>query len=299
MGARFLSSLALTVVTACLMSGAGPAIAGDEPRVLTVCADPNNMPFSNRAEEGFENKLSSLIAQRMHMRLTYVWWAQRRGYARSTLVEPVCDLWPGVALGVGRMAMSRPYYRSTYVFLSRSDAPFRGLTLDDERLRSTIVAVQMIGNDATNTPPAHALARRGLTANVRGYMLYGNYETSNPPAAIVNAVINGDVGVALVWGPMAGYFARQSKAPLRLEPVTPSLYEGTWPMTFDIAVGVRNGNPELLRQVNQILADEAPAIHALLLSYGVPLVPSSEIADTAGSPAGKQNPGKSSHAEYE
>jgi quinoprotein dehydrogenase-associated probable ABC transporter substrate-binding protein len=270
MRAQFLSFLALAVVAT---SAAGSAIAGEEPRVLTVCADPNNMPFSNRAEEGFENKLSTLIAQRMHARLTYVWWAQRRGYARSTLVEPVCDLWPGVALGIGRMATSRPYYRSMYVFLSRSDAPFRGLTLDDERLRSTLVAVQMIGNDATNTPPAHALARRGLTDNVRGYMLYGNYETSNPPAAIVNAVINGEVGVALVWGPVAGYFAQQATSPLRLEPVTPSVYDATWPMVFDIAVGVRKGNPELLRQVNQILAAEAPAIEALLLSYGVPLAP--------------------------
>jgi mxaJ protein len=232
------------------------------------------MPFSDRAQEGFENKLSALIARRMHARLTYVWWAQRRGYARSTLVEPVCDLWPGVALGLGRMATSRPYYRSMYVFVSRSDAPFKGLTLDDARLKSTIVAVQMIGNDATNTPPAHALARRGLTANVRGYMLYGNYETSNPPAAIVNAVINREVGVALVWGPTAGYFAKQSAQPLRLEPVTPSVYDGIWPMSFDIAVGVRKGNPGLLDEVNQILAAEAPAIRALLRSYGVPLAPS-------------------------
>lgn len=280
MRTRLLSSLVLAVVTVRLMSGAGPALASDAPRVLTVCADPNNMPFSNQAQEGFENKLSSLIAQRLHARLTYVWWAQRRGFARNTLVEPLCDLWPGVALGVGRMATSRPYYRSMYVFVSRSDAPLQGLTLDDERLRSTLVAVQMIGTDATNTPPAHALAQRGITANVRGYMLYGNYKNSNPPAAIVNAVIDKEVGVAVAWGPMAGYFAKQSTTPLRLEPVTPAVYGGVWPMSFDIAVGVRKGNPELLHQVNQILTAEAPAIQALLHSYGVPLAP----LDAPGTP---------------
>jgi mxaJ protein len=250
-------------------------IPAPEPttRELTVCADPNNLPFSNRAEEGFENKIASLMARDMGAKLTYVWWAQRRGYARSTLNEAKCDMWPGVAKGVDRIATSRPYYHSAYVFVTRESAPLQGLTLDDERLRSLKIGVQMIGNDATNTPPAHSLSRRGIVDNVRGYMLYGNYETPNPPAAIIDAVANGDVDVALVWGPLAGYFAAHSRVPLRLERVTPVLDDATWPMTYGISVGVNRRNSELLADVERILDGEQPNIDAILSSYAVPVLP--------------------------
>ena len=254
------------------------AVPVPEPatRELTVCADPNNLPFSNRAQEGFENKIASLIARDMGAKLTYVWWAQRRGYARSTLNEAKCDMWPGVANGVDRIATSRPYYQSTYVFVTRENALLQGLTLDDERLRSLKVGVQMIGNDAMNTPPAHALSRRGIIDNVRGYMLYGNYETPNPPAAIVDAVAKGDVDVALVWGPLAGYFAAHSAVPLRLERVTPELDDAIWPMTYGISAGVNRHNPQLLAEVQRILDEEQPTIDAILSTYAVPSVPTNE-----------------------
>ena len=245
-------------------------------RELTVCADPNNLPFSNKAEEGFENKIASLIAHDMGAKLTYVWWAQRRGYVRSTLNEAKCDMWPGVAKGVDRIATSRPYYHSTYVFVTRKNTPLQGLTLDDERLRSVTIGVQMIGNDAMNTPPAHSLSRRGIVNNVRGYMLYGNYETPNPPAAIIDAVAKGDVDVALVWGPLAGYFAAHSAVPLRLEHVTPVLDDAIWPMTYGISVGVNRRNPELLAEVGRILDQEQPIIDAILSSYAVPIIPIDE-----------------------
>jgi mxaJ protein len=250
------------------------AIPAPEPttRELTVCADPNNLPFSNKAQEGFENRIASLIARDMRAKLTYVWWAQRRGFARNTLNDAKCDMWPGVANGVDGMATSRPYYHSTYVFVTRENTPLRGLTLDDERLRSLTIGVQMIGNDAMNTPPAHSLSRRGIVDNVHGYMLYGNYETPNPPAAIIDAVAKGDVDVALVWGPLAGYFAAHSAVPLRLEPVTPVL-DATWPMTYGISVGVNRRNPALLAEVQRILDQEQPGIDAILSTYGVPIVP--------------------------
>jgi mxaJ protein len=269
------------LLSALAVSGAGAVAA--EPatipapaptaRELTVCADPNNLPFSNKAEEGFENKIASLIARDMGAKLTYVWWAQRRGYARNTLDEAKCDMWPGVAKGVDRIATSRPYYQSTYVFVTRENAPLQGLTLDDKRLRSLKIGVQMIGNDATNTPPAHALSRRGIVDNVHGYMLYGNYETPNPPAAIIDAVAKGDVDVALVWGPLAGYFAAHSTVPLRLEHVTPVLDDATWPMTYGISVGVNRRNPALLAEVEQILTKEQPMIDAMLSTYAVPVLP--------------------------
>ena len=279
-------SLLLSVL---VVSGAGAAVEPAAIRApapatpeLTVCADPNNLPFSNQAEEGFENRIASLIARDMGAKLTYVWWAQRRGYARNTLDEAKCDMWPGVAVGVDRIATSRPYYRSTYVFVTRKNASLKGLTLDDLRLRSLKIAVQMIGNDATNTPPAHALSRRGIVDNVRGYMLYGNYETPNPPAAIIDSVAKGDVDVALVWGPLAGYFAAHSPVPLRLERVTPVLDDATWPMTYGISVGVNRRNLQLLAEVQRTLDQERPAIDAILADYAVPIVPIDEHREPGG-----------------
>jgi len=262
---------AVAVTAASLWPGLLPA-AVREP-ILTVCADPNNMPFSNRAGQGFENRIAQLIAGNLHMQLRYVWWAQRRGYMRNTLRDARCDLWPGIAAGVDNVLTTHPYYRSTYVFVSRRSAGLSGLTLDDPRLRSLSIGVQMVGNDATNTPPAHAMARRGVIQNVHGFMLYGYYATPNPPARIVNAVARGEVDVAMVWGPLAGYFASRSKVPLRLEPITPAIDAGVWPMTYDIAVGVRRNEPQLRAQIEQILASRKPQVDAILREFHVPELP--------------------------
>jgi mxaJ protein len=242
------------------------------PRALTACADPNNLPFSNRAGQGFENKLAAMIAADLHARLDYVWWAQRRGYVRNTLGESKCDFWPGIASNVEMVATSRPYYRSSYMFISRASADLKGLTLDDPRLRKLKIGVQMVGNDASNTPPAHALAERGIIANVRGYMLYGDYRRPNPPSEIVGAVERGDLDVALVWGPLAGFFAARSPVPLRLEPVTPWLADQQWPMQFDVSVGVQKDNQKLLKGIDQVLARRKGEIRRLLATYRVPVI---------------------------
>jgi mxaJ protein len=195
-----------------------------------------------------------------------------RGFARHTLSEGACDVWLGVASGVDRVATTRPYYRSTYVFVTRADERLQGLTLDDPRLKSLKIGVQMVGNDAMNTPPAHSLARRGLIDNVRGYMLYGNYEKPNPPAAIVDAVAHKEVDVALVWGPLAGYFAGRSSVALRIEPVTPALDDSQWPMVYGISMGVRRDNLQLRDEIESILSKEKPTIDALLSAYHVPQI---------------------------
>src|SRR3984957_7725136 len=183
-------------------------------RRACVCADPNNLPFSDQAGRGFENKIVGLIAQDLGSTVDYTWWAQRRGYVRHTLKADVCDIWPGVASGAEMMTSTRPYYRSSYVFVTRADRGLHIASFDDPQLRKLIVGVQMVGADAMNTPPAHALARRGIVQNVRGYMLYGDYRQPPPPSAIIDAVEDGDVDVAVVWGPMAGYFAAQGSKPL-------------------------------------------------------------------------------------
>jgi mxaJ protein len=254
---------------------AAPAYTIDAPRqrTLTICADPNNLPFSNQAREGFENRIAELIARDMGAQVKYVWWAQRRGYARNTINAGACDLWPGVAKGVDALATTAPYYRSTYVFVTRADRPLAGLTFDDARLRSLKIGVQMVGDDAQNTPPAHALAQRGITDNVHGFMLYGNYKTPNPPARIIDAVEKGDIDVAIAWGPLAGYFAKRSPLKLRVEPVTPTVDDGQWPMTYAIAIGVRKAQPALKAEIERILTREASAIGKILADYGVPIAP--------------------------
>jgi len=241
-------------------------------RTLTACADPNNLPFSNRAGQGFENKLAELIAADLHAKLHYVWWAQRRGYVRNTLNETKCDFWPGIGSNVEMAATSRPYYRSTYVFVTRASDKLDRLTLDDPRLRKLKIGVQMVGDDFSNTPPAHALTRRGLVGNIRGYMLYGDYRQPNPASEIVRAVERRDIDVALVWGPLAGYFAARSPAPLRLDPVTPWMDDMQWPMQFDVSVGVRRDNQQLLKDIDRVLARRSGDIHRLLEGYHVPLV---------------------------
>ena len=256
---------AILILIAFLLGSCSPK------HTLTACADPNNLPFSNRAGQGFENKLSEIIASDLHAKLNYIWWAQRRGYVRNTLNERKCDFWPGIGSNVEMVATTRPYYRSTYLFVTRQAANLKGLTLDDPRLKNLRIGVQMVGNDASNTPPAHALAERRIIANVRGYMLYGDYRRPNPPAAIVEAVEHGDVDVALVWGPLAGYFAARSPVPLRLEPVMPWFADQQWPMQFDVSVGVQNGNQKLLNQIDRILVRRSREISRLLAAYHVPI----------------------------
>lgn len=241
------------------------------PKPLIVCADPNNLPFSNRKGEGFENWLAHDIAQSLDRPLQYVWWAQRRGFVRNTVGKDACDLWPGVASNLERLATSRPYYRSSYMFVTRADRSLGSLSLDDPRLRNLILGVQLVGDDGGNTPPAHALARRGIVQNVRGYMLYGDYRQPNPPARIVKAVADGEIDVGLAWGPLAGFVARDSAVKLRLEPVTPWLDDQQWPMAYDISVGVRKDDPKLLTSIDRVLARDRDRIAAKLRQFGVPI----------------------------
>ena len=245
-------------------------LAGCAPKPLTVCLDPNNLPFSNRAGQGFENRLAALLAKELGRPLQTVWWAQRRGFVRSTVGADQCQIWPGVAAGIETLATTRPYYRSSYVFVTREREPLAGLSLDDPRLRSLRLGVQLVGDDGSNTPPAQALARRGLIGNVRGFMVYGDYRRPSPSAAIVRAVASDTIDVGLVWGPLAGYFAQRSAVPLRIEPVTPWLDDNRWPMAFDISVGVSKADPKLREAIDGALARRRGDIAKLLAEYGVP-----------------------------
>ena len=239
--------------------------------VLRVTADPNNLPFSNEAREGFENKIAELIAKELDVNLEYSWRAQRRGFFRETLKENRADLVLGVPAHFDLALTTAPYYRSSYVFVYRKDRGLDLHSLDDPSLRKLKVGVQMIGNDGVNTPPAHALANRGIIDNVVGYTVYGNYAEKNPPARAVDAVANGEVDVAIVWGPLGGYFAGKERVPLAVVPVAPAA-DPHLPFTFSIAMGVRKDDKELRDRINEILARKSSEIEAILDQYGVPRV---------------------------
>ena len=240
--------------------------------VLRVCADPNNLPFSNSARQGFENRIADLVGRELHQPVAYTWWAQRRGNVRNTLNAGVCDLVVGTSAGMGMLATTRPYYKSTYVFVSRRDRHLAVRSFDDPALRRLEVGVQLIGDDFANTPPAHALANRGIVRNVVGFTVYGDYRRPNPPAQIIDAVEDGRVDVAVVWGPLAGYFAQHAAAPLDIMPVRPQVDLPYLPFVFDIAMGVRRADSTFRHQLDDIIARRHAGIDSILTAYGVPLV---------------------------
>jgi mxaJ protein len=248
------------------------ALAGVTPsRALNVCADPNNLPYSNSAGTGLENKIAAIVADELGAELHYTWWAQRRGALRNTLFAHVCDLVPGMASASGVVATTTPYYRSSYVFVVRANSTIDDLTsIDDARLRKLRIGVQLIGDEGGNTPPAQALARRGIVTNVRGYMVYGDYRDKTPQSAIVDAVADGTLDVAIVWGPTAGYFAARAPIALTLNPVAPGPTGTPDPMAFDISMGVRRNDDALKQQVNAALARRHAEIEAVLDSFHVP-----------------------------
>lgn len=284
MSSRFLKSLRLCVFAALILSLTSCAdrkpvstVAAAQTitrpaGVLRVCADPNNLPFSNQRLEGFENKIADLLAQDLGERVEYTWWAQRRGFFRNTLKAGMCDVVIGVPSGFEMALTTRPYYRSTYVFLSRKDRHLNVKSFDDPVLKKLRIGVQIIGDDQSNAPPAHALTRRNIVDNVRGFTLYGDYSQPNPPARIVDAVAKGDIDLAIVWGPLASYFAKQSRVPLDVVPVSPQIDQPFLPFVFDISMGVRRGDQELRDQLDQFLEKRRPEIEQILQDYRVPKV---------------------------
>jgi mxaJ protein len=216
-----------------------------------------------------ENKLAEIVAHDLGAELTYVWQAQRRGFLRETLNAGRCDLVPGIMAGIEMLRTTAPYYRSTYVFVTRAGE--RSIaSLDDSALRQLRIGVQLIGDDGANTPPAHALSKRGIIENVRGYMVYGDYAQPNPPARIIEAVANGEIDVAIAWGPLAGYFGPRQKAALTLTPVMPQADGPRLPMVFDIALGVRRDDRAFSDELSAALNRRRAEVDALLASYGVP-----------------------------
>jgi mxaJ protein len=268
-GLRTANQLSLLAVFA--LFAAQNSIA-QQQQVLKIAADPNNLPFSNDHLEGFENKIAELIARELHYKIEYHWRAQRRGFFRETLKSGDVDVVLGVPSHFNMALTTAPYYRSTYVFVSRTDRNLRVASFDAPELRKLRIGVQLVGNDGVDTPPAHALAARGIVNNVIGFTLYGDYTRHNPPARIMDAVANGNVDIAVVWGPLAGYFAQQSKIPLEFVPVTPEK-DGPLRFAFDVSLGVNKKEQDLRDQLDRFVTGHRKEIEEILDEYHVPRVP--------------------------
>jgi mxaJ protein len=260
-------------IAALLFCGACSSGCPGKPKpVVRVCADPNNLPFSNRAGDGFENRIAALLASDRGATLEYTWWAQRRGFVRNTLTAGTCDIVIGVPARFDLARTTRPYYRSSYVFVSRRARDLGLQSFDDPRLRDLRIGVQMIGDDFNNSPPAHALTNRGMVRNVVGFSVYGDYAQPSPLSAIIDAVDRGEVDAAVVWGPAAAYFARDRRAGLAVQAVSPQRDSPSLPFVFEISMAVRPGDIALHGELDDFLVRRRADIDAILDSYNVPRV---------------------------
>ena len=256
---RLVIGLALLFTT----SGASSDLARAEGQ-FRVCADPNNLPYSNEKHEGFENKIAELFAKELGASPGFTWWPDRRGFIRNTLRAGQCDVVMGVPNGYDQVRWTRPYYRSTYAFVSARNGQFHVRSWDDPVLRNARIGI------VAATPPADALVKKGLIGNVVSYRLTIDY-TSEYPGEIVDHVAAGKVDIAIVWGPVAGYFAKKQSVPLDVVPV-PELPGLDIPFTYEISMGVRKGDKERQAQLDDILTRKQGEVRKILEDYGVPLV---------------------------
>ena len=262
----------LAVIAACVglavILGA-PSAHGAEPEgssSLRVCADPDNMPFSNEAGEGFENKLAELIAQRLDARLDYSWFPEATGYVPNTMGRDACDLVMGYAQGTGLIEDTNPYYYASYVLIYRQDdASLDGIErLSDPRLKG-----KRIGFFA-RTPPASILAMHGLVANAKPFEVHADESASKAAMTMIAEVASGELDAGLLWGPVGGYYTQRADVPLRLVPL---VKENAGPSTiYGITMGVRPNEPQWKHKINKLIAENQGEINVILQGYNVPLL---------------------------
>jgi quinoprotein dehydrogenase-associated probable ABC transporter substrate-binding protein len=264
---------------ATLLFGAAGLISWAAAPPLRVCADPNNLPYSNDKQQGFENRIADLIASDFGTQVTYFWFPQREKFFRNTLNSGACDVVIGVPTGLDEAATTQPYYRSTYVFVSRSDLHLGLTSLDDPRLRTLKIGVHILGEQDDSLPPVHALISRGIVKNLVGFSIFGNLYEKDPPADLIKAVAKAQVDVAIAWGPVAGYFAKNSAVPLDIAPVGTDPAHPDLPFAFNIGIGVREGDTALKQKLDAELVRRHAEIQAILQSYGIPVTePSEQVA---------------------
>jgi quinoprotein dehydrogenase-associated probable ABC transporter substrate-binding protein len=249
-----------------------------DPNVLRVCADPNNLPFSNEKAAGFENKIAEFLAKKLGKELTYAFYPGATGFVRNTLNAHLCDVILGIPQGNDLVQPTNPYYRTTYAIVTRAGSGLDGIaTLDDPRLKEKTHKIGLVAN----TPPGNILAQQGLMGSVKPYQLMVDTRFDSSSAAMIRDLESGDIDVALLWGPIAGYYAKNAKTKLNVAPLPET--PGTR-MAFRIAFGVRHSDQNWKRDLNQFIAQNKAELEKILLDYGVPLI------DEEGKPITRTTP---------
>jgi mxaJ protein len=242
------------------------APADDAPsHWLRVCADPDNMPFSNDKGEGFENKLAELLAAKLNAHLVYSWFPEGAGSVPNQALQDICDLVMGYAQGTGLVEDTNPYYHTSYVLIYRKkDQDLAGVdSLSDPRLKQKKIGI------FARTPPASMLATNGLVANAQPFEIAGT-SSSKAASEMIAEIASGKIDAGLLWGPVGGYYAQKSPVPLAVVPLTK---ETVGPrLLFDITMGIRPGEPEWKHSLNKLIAENQDDINAILRDYDVPLL---------------------------
>jgi quinoprotein dehydrogenase-associated probable ABC transporter substrate-binding protein len=272
--ARFLGCaaalcLAATWSSQSVVAQLRPNIA--KPGVIRVCADPDNMPLSNQKGEGFEQKIAELVAKEWNSKIEYAWWPIRRGFFSRALNGRYCDVAIQAPVAFDMAGVTKPYYRSGYVFVTRKDSGLDIKSLADPRLKKLKIGVNLLNSDAENTPPAMALSRYGVVGNLVGYSTF--YTDTERPEDIINDVAKKKTDVAIVWGPLAGYFAKQSSVPLTLQSLAERDSLSDFPFRFNIGMGVRRRDRALRDSLQTVLDRKGSEIQGILKSYNIPVFP--------------------------
>jgi len=248
------------------MGRKGEPMLVEDPSVLRICADKDNLPYSNEKQEGFENKIAELIAKDLGKKVQYQFWYDRIGYIRNTLNAHRCDVLISTVAGNDMVLTSAPYYRSGYVFVYKKDS---GLDISDWNspdLRK--VRIGLIGE----TPPSRPLADLGLLDNSRPYRLMR--DLNQPPSMIIDDLIKGDLDLAIVWGPIGGYFAKKAPMPMVVRQVPEYEAVSAHGKEFwNISVAVRKGDKERLAMIEEVLKRRKADIDKIMDDYGIPHFP--------------------------
>jgi quinoprotein dehydrogenase-associated probable ABC transporter substrate-binding protein len=236
-----------------------------DPKVLRVCADPRNLPFSDEKGEGFENKLAELFAEKLQKKLDYMYFPQATGFVRMTLAAHRCDVIMGFPQGDELVQGTNPYYRTAYALVAKPGSGLEDVTsLGDNRLKGKHLGI------VAGTPPATNMAVNGLMANAKPYPLMIDTRIDSSVGAMIKDLTAGEIDAAVLWGPMAGYYARQANPPLH---VTPLVKETSGPrLIYRIGMGVRTADQNWKRLLNRLIQENQPAINKILLDFGVPLL---------------------------
>lgn len=245
-----------------------------DPNVFRACGDPRNMPFSDEKGEGFENKLAELFAAKLDKKLSYTYFPQATGFVRMTLGSFRCDVIIGFPQGDDQAQVTIPYYRTTYALIFKPGTGLDGVTtIDDPKLKDKRIGV------VAKTPPSTIMAMDGLLGHAKSYPLFIDTRANSSAQAMIDDLKKGDIDVGILWGPMAGYYAKQSDPPLTVVPLLKETV-GT-PLMFRIGMAVRPSDQEWKRTLNRLIMENQSEINKLLISYNIPILDKSNTPITA------------------